>query len=407
MKIMRSQKVTFSNAEGVSLSARLEMPVDQHPHAYAIFAHCFTCNKNLTAVRNISRSLTSNGIAVLGLDFTGLGESEGNFSDTNFSTNVDDLVQAAIFLGREYTPPSILIGHSLGGAAVIAASARIESIKAVATIGAPSDPSHVGHLFASGRSDLKEKGFAEINIGGRPFTIKQQFVQDIQEQDLNQTLRTSGKALLIMHSPQDRVVEIENAARLYESARHPKSFITLDGADHLLSNKKDSQYAGEIIGCWSKKYVQVPVGAALRSNHPVAVRLHAEDGYTTQISVRQHGLIADEPEEVGGNDFGPGPYEFVSSGLGACTAMTLHMYARRKKWDLKEVRVHLEHHKDYATDCHDCDRPQSKIDFFDRILEIEGDLDDAQRSRLLEIADRCPVHRTLTGKVEIRTKLAP
>lgn len=403
MKIMRSQKVTFLNANGESLSAKLELPANQHPHNYAIFAHCFTCNKNLSAVRNIARALNLNGIAVLRFDFTGLGESEGDFANTNFSSNTEDLIHAANFLTEQYQAPSILIGHSLGGAAVLAAANRIPSIRAVATIGAPANPAHVSHLFDHKRLELEEQGLAEVNIGGQPFTIKKQFLEDINAQNLEDQLNKLNRAFLIMHSPQDLTVEVENAAKLYHAARHPKSFITLDGADHLLTNKQDSHYAGEMISSWVKRYIELPEKNTFKTDRSVAVRLDASDGYTSQVMVRQHGLTADEPTSVGGNDFGPSPYELVSAGLGACTAMTLHMYARRKKWDLKEVRVHIDHFKDHAQDCESCEKSESKIDHFDRVLEIEGNLDDTQRARLEEIADRCPVHRTLTGEVKINT----
>ena len=403
---MPAQKINFPNKEGSILSAKLELPANQHPHTFAIFAHCFTCNKNLMAIKNIARALNLNGIAVLRFDFTGLGESEGDFSDTNFSSNVEDLVHAAYFLEENFQAPSIFIGHSLGGAAVISAAAQIETIKAVAIIGAPADPQHVSHLLASGIEEIHKNGQAEINLGGRPFVIKKQFLEDIQAKSLEEKLANFGKrALLIMHSPQDLTVSIENAAQLYTAAKHPKSFISLDGADHLLSNKEDSIYIGEVISTWVKRYIDIPKQERIETDFPIVARLAAEDRYTTQIMVRKHGLTADEPESIGGNDFGPGPYELVSAGLGACTSMTLHMYARRKKWDLKEVIVHLNHGKDYAEDCENCEDPKSKIDHFERVLEIKGNLDETQRKRLLEIADRCPVHRTLEGQVKISTVL--
>ena len=401
---MPSQKIQFQNAQGELLAARLELPVNQHPHSFALFAHCFTCSKNLLAVRHISRALNMSGIAVLRFDFTGLGESEGDFADTNFSSNIEDLLEAARFLEKEYQAPSLLIGHSLGGAAVICAAAQLESIKAVATIGAPFDPKHVSHLLKDGIEDIEEGGVAEINIGGRPFTVKKQFLEDIHEQSLTEKLGKLKKALLIMHSPQDLTVPVENAARIYQAARHPKSYISLDGADHLLSKKADSIYAGEIIASWVKRYLDFPVKETLEVEKEVAVRL-GDDGFTTDIMVRKHGLTADEPESVGGNDFGPSPYELVTAGLGACTAMTLQMYARRKKWDLQEVTVHLEHYKDYAVDMADVENPKSKIDHFDRVLVLEGDLDETQRARLLEIANKCPVHRTLHSDVKIVSRL--
>lgn len=401
---MRSSKVQFTNEQGLNLSARLEMPVNQHPHSYAIFAHCFTCSKNLNAVRNISRCLTISGFAVLRFDFTGLGESEGHFESTNFSSNIKDIVAAGAFLAENYKAPEVVIGHSLGGAAVIRAAKSMPSVRAVATIGAPFDPEHVTHLLGEDIETIERNGIGSVNIGGRPFTIQKQFLDDLKTQSCEVEINKLKRALLILHSPQDRTVAIENAAKIYHAAVHPKSFVSLDGADHLLTRKEDSVYVGEVISSWAKRYIEIPEKEKLQSEKSVAVRL-GNDGFTTDIMVRKHGLIADEPESIGGNDFGPSPYELVNAGLGACTAMTLHMYARRKKWDLQEVTVHLDHSKDYATDMENMEDPKSKIDHFNRVLEIKGNLDETQRARLLEIADKCPVHRTLHAPVVINTDL--
>jgi uncharacterized OsmC-like protein/alpha/beta superfamily hydrolase len=405
---MRSQKVKFQNTAGQQLDARLEMPANQHPFAFALFAHCFTCNKNLRAVRNISSALTLAGIAVMRFDFTGLGESEGDFADTNFTSNVEDLIAAAKFLEDHYKAPSLLVGHSLGGAAVLCAAQELPEVKTIATIGAPSAPKHVSHLFSTDVDQIEADGQAQVDIGGRPFTVKKQFLEDIREQELTRKIGILGKqekALLILHSPQDLTVEIENAANIYQAAHHPKSFISLDGADHLLSRKADSIYAGQMISAWAMRYLNIEEEELLRSDRQVVVRLEDEDAFTADVMVRHHSLTADEPTSVGGNDFGPSPYELVSAGLGACTVMTLHMYARRKKWPLKEVKVHIDHSKDHAQDCDNPDNPKSKIDHFNRVLEIEGDLNQEQRQRLIEIADKCPVHRTLHSPVKVITTL--
>ena len=401
---MASTKVTFTNSNGYQLSAKLEQPVNQHPHSYAIFAHCFTCNKNLNAVRNISRALNQAGIAVLRFDFTGLGESEGDFADSNFTSNVEDLEAAANYLAENHAAPSLLIGHSLGGAAVIHVADRIASAKAIVTIGAPHDPAHVKHLFQEHSDTITTAGEAEVSIGGRPFKVKKQFLEDIAEHSQEEKIKNLKRALLILHSPQDLTVPIENAAKIYLEARHPKSFVTLDGADHLLSNKGDSQYAGQLIASWAQRYLDLPEKEDLRSESDVLVRL-GNEGFTSEVMVRHHSLTADEPASIGGNDFGPTPYELLSASLGACTAMTLQMYARRKKWDLQEVRVHLNHRKDYANDMAEVEQASSKIDHFDRIIELDGELDDTQRAKLLEIADKCPVHRTLHNDVVISTSL--
>lgn len=400
---MRSEKIFFNNSQGQQLAARLELPANQHPYAYALFAHCFTCSKNLNAVRNISRALTLEGIAVLRFDFTGLGDSEGDFADTNFSSNVEDLIAAAQYLADNYQAPDIFIGHSLGGAAVLCAAYQLDYVKAAVTIGSPYAPHHVSHLFEENVEQIEIEGAATINIGGRSFTVKKQFLEDIQEQELKQKINSLDKALLIMHSPQDLTVSIDNAAKIYDAARHPKSFITLDGADHLLSNKQDSTYAGQMIASWSSRYLDKKEKKVLKSDKEVVVRLNDEDIFTSDVMIRHHVLTADEPTSVGGNDFGPSPYELLSAGLGACTVMTLQMYARRKKWPLEEVKVHIEHYKDHAADCENLDDPKRKIDHFRRVLELEGPLDETQKNRLLEIADKCPVHKTLHAPVKIET----
>lgn len=402
---MGSSKISFQNSEGHLLAARLELPADQHPHSFAIFAHCFTCNKNLSAVRNISRSLNQSGIGVLRFDFTGLGESEGDFADTNFSSNVEDLVFAAKFLEENYMAPNLVIGHSLGGAAAIFAASKIDSILAVATIGAPSDPAHVSHLLSSGIDTIEKEGVAEVQIGGRPFMIKKQFLEDLRSGSLSETVKNMRKPILVMHSPQDMTVEIENAANIYHAAHHPKSFISLDGADHLLSRAADSLYAGNVIANWVMRYIDTPEKDVLKSPDRVVVQLGKQDAFTTEIKAGKHQLIADEPESIGGNDFGPTPYDLLLSSLGACTAMTIKMYADRKQWDLQEVRVHLSHSKQHAEDISDVDGPAPLIDVIDRSIELEGNLDERQKARIMQIADKCPVHRTLHSDIIVNSKM--
>ncbi|RDY61188.1 bifunctional alpha/beta hydrolase/OsmC family protein [Flagellimonas nanhaiensis] len=404
---MSLQKVNFKNKNGENLVGRLELPADRHPHNFAIFAHCFTCTKNLLAVKNISKALTANGFAVLRFDFTGLGESEGDFSDTNFSGNVEDLVAAADFLKENYSAPTLLIGHSLGGAAAIFAAQDIPSISAVATIGAPSNPVHVKHLLQSGLDEIQSKGEAVVNLGGRDFKIKQQFIQDLQEQSLPKVAKNLRKPLLILHSPQDITVEIKNAEEIYVAAHHPKSFVSLDGADHLLSNKKDSAYVGEVISGWAKRYLLVPekVDSSLSTKHQVIASLDGEDGYTTQMKVGNHHMIADEPESFGGSDFGPSPYEFLSAGLSACTVMTIQMYARRKGWPVDNVEVHTSYDKSHAEDCQNCEEDSAKIDTFHREIKLTGNLDEKQKKRIMQIADKCPVHKTLHSEVQVLNKL--
>jgi len=403
---MKNQKVTFENKDGHKLTARLELPADRKPLGFALFAHCFTCTKNLSAVRNISRSLSGEGFGVMRFDFTGLGESEGDFADTNFSGNIQDLQAAAAYLEENHAAPSLLIGHSLGGAAVLYAAAEMDSVSAVATIGAPADPKHVTRLMTHGLDEINTKGYAEVSIGGRPFTIKKQFIEDLKAVDMPGVLKNLRKAVLIAHSPQDKIVGIDNAAGIFKAAKHPKSFVSLDGADHLLSKAEDSNYIGGLIASWAKRYINLREDEKPDTHLQVVASLGSEEKFTTQIKAGKHHLTGDEPESYGGNDFGPTPYDFMSAGLATCTAMTIRMYADRKKWKVEEVNVHIEHGKIHAEDCGNCENDtSSKIDRFMREIELIGDLEEKQRERLLEIANKCPVHKTLLSEIKIETRL--
>lgn len=402
---MNIQKVSFQNKSEELLAGRLELPLNQRPHNFVVFAHCFTCSKNLMAVKNIGRALTDAGFGVLRFDFTGLGESEGDFENTNFSGNVDDLVAAAAFLEMKYEAPSILIGHSLGGAAVLYAAAKLPKVKAVVVINSPSDPSHVTHMLRSSREEITRNGKAVVSLGGRDFTIKKQFLDDIESKSLLEVVSNLKKPLLILHSPQDKIVGINNAEDIYKAAHHPKSFVSLDRVDHLLTNKEDSQYVGKVIAGWASRYVELPDPVEIKSKNHVAASLNDVEKFTTNLKLGNHYLVADEPTSFGGNNFGPSPYEFVSAGLASCTAMTIQMYARRKKWDVQNVKVSIDYGKDHAIDCENCEDDSSKIDTFNRTIELEGDLDDKQRQRLLQVADKCPVHKTLETKTQIITKL--
>ncbi|NNE34895.1 MAG: alpha/beta fold hydrolase, partial [Rhodothermales bacterium] len=341
---MESRKIGFDNARGETLSARLDVPVDGDPIAYALFAHCFTCSKDLKAVGNISRSLVSRGFGVLRFDFTGLGESEGEFSETNFSGNAEDIVAAAEMLEKDYEAPSILIGHSLGGAAVLLAAARLPHVKAIATIGAPFDPLHVSHLFDEAVDEIKGTGSAKVTIAGRPFKIERQFLRDLTDQNPTQYIGNLKRALAVFHSPVDQIVGIENASLIFEAARHPKSFISLDHADHLLTSADDSTYVGAVVAAWAGKYIDGPPQEEVKHLDPhdnyVVARI-GDSGFQTEILANGHSLIADEPRTVGGDNTGPTPYDLLVAGLGACTAMTLRMYADRNDWNLTAVTVKL------------------------------------------------------------------
>lgn len=389
-----SRRITFPGSQGHDLVGRLHLP-DGAPVAFALFAHAFTTSKDLRAARQVTAALAANGIATLRFDFTGLGESEGDFEGTTFSSNLGDLLAAAAFLREHHAAPAVLVGHSLGGTAAIAVAGRIPECRVVATIGAPSDPSHVEHL-------LEPEG-DHYQVEGRPYELDPGFLEDIREHELEEHLRDLGRALLIFHSPQDTLVSIDHASRLYTLARHPKSFVSLDGADHLLTNPEDGTYVGAVIATWSRRYLHAhtqPVEPTdLRFGEVEAV---VEDGFRTHLRAGRHEWVADEPISVGGTDDGPSPYDLLLAGLGACTAMTLRMYADRKGWALEAVRVHLRHERIHAQDCVACTEAD-RIDWMERRITLEGDLDEAQRGRLLEMAERCPVHRTLTGTIRIET----
>jgi putative redox protein len=404
---IESSKVTFKGAEGETLAARLDSPAGS-AKAYALFAHCFTCSKDIFAATRIARGLAERGIAVLRFDFTGLGASEGEFANTNFSSNVQDLLAAADFLRQEREAPSILVGHSLGGAAVLAAAGELPECRAVATIGAPADPAHVAHNFQPDLAEIETKGLAEVTLAGRRFTIKKQFLEDVKEQSLQEKVAHLKRALLVFHAPLDATVGIDNATKIFVAAKHPKSFVSLDKADHLLSRHEDAAYVAEVLAAWASRYLPAHEQAgAANTPKGVLVRTAAEGGaYTQEVYAEGHRLLADEPASVpGGKDLGPSPYGYLLAGLGACTSMTLRMYADRKDWPLEKVSVKLTHGRIHAEDCADCEREEGMIDEIRCELTIEGPLDADQRARLLEIADRCPVHRTLENEIKIRTKL--
>ena len=404
---MNFKQLYFSNRHGHRLAARLDLPVDSRPGAYAIFAHCFTCTKNLTAAANISRSLSRDGIAVLRFDFTGLGQSEGDFADTNFTTNVSDLVDAAQYLTENYGSPQILIGHSLGGAAVIQAAAEIQSARAVAVIGAPARADHVIKHLTGAQRQIEEHGEAEVKLAGRPFRIKKQFLDNLKAEHMSGFIQSLGRALLILHSPVDNTVGIENAAEIFQHAKHPKSFLSLNTADHLLTDPADSRYTGAIIATWSGRYIAVSTPQKTRDaadESRVSVRTGSA-GYMTEILANGHSMIADEPESAGGTNTGPTPYDFLVAGLGACKAITLRMYADRKKWPLESIRIGLTHRKIHAEDCRSCETRKGYLDEIKASLFLEGVLTADQHQRLAEIADKCPVHRTLTGEIRIQTEL--
>lgn len=402
---MTSERIDFPGHNKDLLAARLDLPKGR-VLATALFAHCFTCSKDIPAARRIAERLNMMGIAVLRFDFTGLGHSDGEFANTTFSSNVADLLAASAYLGTRDMAPALLIGHSLGGAAVLKAAGQIQSVRAVVTIGAPADPSHVAHNFGQALKTIKDEGEAKVTLAGRPFTIKRAFLDDIKEIELKPAIAELKRALLILHAPGDLTVGIENASEIFGAAKHPKSFVTLDDADHLISRPEDAEYAADVIAAWSARYLELrkppaPMGA------PEGIVRTTESNPDAYLQDVQAGpnihVLADEPETMGGTGLGMTPYQFLSAGLGTCTSMTIRMYARRKKWPLTGVSVDVTHDKIHASDCSHCETLDGKIDQFTRIIRLDGDLSTEQRARLMEIADRCPVHRSLEGEIDVET----
>lgn len=396
-------KIRFRNRAGLELAGDLELPPGGIWQATALFAHCFTCTRNIKAARNITRALAEAGFAVLRFDFTGLGESDGDFVDTTFSSNLDDLEDAAGWMAQSLSAPQLLVGHSLGGAAVLAAAERLDSVRAVATLGAPADPEHVLKQLGSDLARIERDGSAEVQLAGRPFRIRRDFVEDARSHSLGERLRSLRRALLVMHAPADRTVGIDNAQQIFAAALHPKSFVSLDDADHLLSAERDSRYAGSVISIWASRFLELtapdPVDAGAR------VTGRAADRFVCAVQAGRHALLADEPEANGGTDLGPDPYQYLASALGSCTVMTLNMYARHKRWPVERVRCEVTDDRVHAEDCSECEKTVGKVDRLTRRIRIDGDLDADQRQRLLEIAERCPVHRTLESEIRVESEL--
>lgn len=404
-------EAVFENSEGESLTGLLEMPTGAIK-SYALFAHCFTCSKDNPAAARIALALASRGIAVLRFDFTGLGTSAGNFSDTNFSSNIQDLLVAAQYLEQQYAAPSLLIGHSLGGAAVLAVAQELPSVKAVVTIGAPATASHVKHLFADSYHKLQDQQSVQVELGGRSFNIRRQFIDDLEKYNSVAHIGELRKALLILHAPLDDTVSIDEAARIFTAAKHPKSFVSLDHADHMLSDPQDSQYVAEVLSAWASCYLKTSqlsekqeetAGSSVKQG--VVIVRERDKKFTREILTQHHRLISDEPIALGGSDLGFNPYELLLAALGSCTSMTLRMYANHKQIDLQDIQVELQHDRIHAEDCADCEKQKTQIDVLTRSIRLTGDLSDQQRARLLEIANKCPVHKTLQNKIQIDTNL--
>lgn len=406
---MKSEKITFAGHSGDMLAARLDLPSGQ-ARAAAILAHCFTCSKDIAAARRIAGRLAALGIAVLRFDFTGLGHSGGEFANTHFSSNVADLKLAAAHMNSRGLPPQLVIGHSLGGAAVLKAAPDLPGLRAVVSIAAPFDPGHVAHNFGGKLDEIRATGRAMVDLAGRSFEIRREFLDDISSASLEAALPRLNAALLVLHAPRDATVGIDNAARIFGAAKHPKSFVSLDAADHLLTREEDAEYVAEVIASWSRRYLALPPEAARPDAPEGVVRVSEAEasGFRQDIVVAgRHQLIADEPRSMGGTDLGPSPYQLLAAGLGACTTMTIRLYARRKGIPLAHVSCDVSHERCHAEDCEQADKAQARADVFRRVIRLEGDLSEDQRAAVLAIADKCPVHRTLHGQVIVRTELGP
>ena len=404
----RRTKLEFPGTDGVMLAGLLETP-ESSPHSFALFAHCFTCGKDVVSASRISRALVARGYAVLRFDFTGLGSSDGDFANSSFSSNVNDLVLAADFLRENYRAPSLLIGHSLGGAAVLAAAHAMEEVKGVVTIGAPADPENVVKQFGCKIDEINREGVAEVQLAGRPFTIKKQFLDDLADQYQAQKIAKLKKALLVFHSPVDETVSIHEAEKIYRSAKHPKSFVSLDDADHLLTKARDAEYVAVAIAAWATRYIDEPENIELRTSAVTKGHVMVEEKnkqFTRTVITDTHVWLADEPTALGGADLGPDPYEHLLAALGTCTSMTIRMYANHKKLPLDDVTVTLSHDRQHVSDCEGCEEAPRKIEVINKTVSLKGDLSEDNRQRLLQIADRCPVHQTLHSDLKIQTQLA-
>lgn len=398
----RSVRFQFEGKGGQKLDGRLELPLSGKPRAVALFAHCFTCTKSSHGATRISAALAAEGIATLRFDFTGLGGSGGEFANAGFAANVDDLVAAADALAKDGPgAPQLLVGHSLGGAAVIAAAGQIDSVKAIATVGAPFEVEHVLLQLGDGLKKVEEDGEAEVQIGGRPFRVAKSFIDQTRNQPQDERLAKLGRPLLVMHAPDDDIVPFAEAEALFAAASQPKSFTALGHADHLLTREGAGQRVAAQIAAWATPWLDF-ADIDKPELEGSLVRVSGTGGKFTQlVETADHELLADEPASVKGDNLGPTPYDLLLAALGSCTSMTIKMYADRKGWKLEQAQVLLEHSREHRADCEDCNNGQ--IDVIDRVISLDGDLDEEQRAKLIDIADRCPVHRTLTNHIEINS----
>ena len=411
---MPRQKVTFTNSRGIDLAGALETPKEGVPiRSYALFAHCFTCGKDIAAASRVARALTKYGIAVLRFDFTGLGNSDGDFANTNFSSNVDDLLAAYQMLETDYRAPQLIVGHSLGGTAVLNAASKMPAIKAVSTIGSPATADHVEHLFTC-TPELDQEGIAHIDLGMRKFSVRKEMLDDLREHNSADYIGKIGLPIMVFHSPIDTVVSVNEAGKIFQAAKHPKSFVSLDSADHMLTKAADAEFVAQTLASWADRYLdEAPVAAdttdaipaqAKTLKHGDVLITEKDKKFLRGLYTADHQVISDEPRSMGGSNLGATPYDLLLMAVGSCTSMTIRMYANHKKIPLEDVNVKLSHERIHTDDCAECEGESGKIERITRDITFKGELSDSQRKRLLEIADRCPVHRTLEGDLVIRTR---
>jgi uncharacterized OsmC-like protein/pimeloyl-ACP methyl ester carboxylesterase len=400
---LSAEKVSFVGSAGTMLDARLERPAGPL-RGWALFAHCFACSKEQFAAARISRGLSARGIGVLRFDFTGLGASEGDFANTNFSSNVDDLIAAARWMALQGRPVSLLVGHSLGGTAQIVAALSLPEVKAVVTLNSPAAAVHATDQFKDDVATVETAGEAIVQLGGRPFRVKRQFLDDVRAARVTEAARALHRPLLVMHAPRDVEVSVDEATKLFVAALHPKSFVSLDDADHLITRKADASFAAEVIATWADRYALTdsdpPPPKPIAADDAAHVRETGTGRYRNHVVIGNHVLIADEPPTLGGDDTGPAPYEWLAAGLGACTAITMRMYAERKGLSVARIGVEVRHDKVAGED-------GSKIDVFQRRISVDApDLATEDRDRLIAIAGKCPVHRTLEAGAKVETSVA-
>ena len=397
-----SLRFSFENASGLQLAAIVDLPILPIKY-FALYAHCFSCGKDILVAARIARSLAAKGIAVMRFDFTGIGSSEGSFEESNFTNNCLDIVAATEYMRQHYQAPRLLIGHSLGGTAMLNAAEHIPEAAAIVSIAAPASPDHVLSHFESEVDKLEKQEKVDIELANKTLTISRDFVADLKQHSLLEKISQLRKALLIFHSPIDNIVSINEASKIFVAAKHPKSFISLDKADHLITEKKDIEYIAEAINAWALRYIDADIAEVPKIDSGEVLVGEGNNNFLREVASDDHAWFSDEPIAVGGDNLGPDPYEQLLSSLGTCTSMTLRMYVNHKGWQVDDIQVELKHSRQHIQDCEQPDKKLCKIELIEKLITITGQLDEKQLKRLTEVADRCPVHKTLLGEIKIQS----